>query len=63
MDSIFNIYDDIYKYKDINSSVINCDMKVKLIYELSDNKKSYIQGYMDSICFGDVVNHTIPNIN
>ena len=60
---IFNTYDDIYKYKDINSSDINCDAKIKLIYELSDNKKSYIQGYMDSIGFGEVANNDIPEIN
>src|SRR3989344_8649888 len=60
---IFNTYDDIYKYKDINSSDINCDAKIKLIYELSDNKKSYIQGYMDSIGFGEVANNGIPEIN
>ena len=62
-DSIFNTYDGIYKYKDINSSDINCDAKIKLIYELSDNKKSYIQGYMDSIGFGEVANNDIPEIN
>jgi len=62
-DSIFNTYDGIYKYKDINSSDINRDAKIKLIYELSDNKKSYIQGYMDSIGFGEVANNDIPEIN
>lgn len=61
--SIFNTYDNIYKYKDINSPAINCGIKMKLIYELSDNKKSYIQGYMDSIGFGEVVNSDIPEIN
>jgi len=60
---IFKTYDDIYQYKSINSIEINCDAKIKLIYELSDNNKSYIQGYMDSIGFGDVLNVDIPNIN
>jgi len=61
--SIFHTYDNIYKYNDINSSGINCDAKIKLIYELSDNKTSYIQGYMDSIGFGEVINNDIPEIN
>lgn len=62
-DSIFRTYDNIYKYKDINSSDINCDAKIKLIHELSDNKTSYIQGYMDSIGFGEIINNDIPEIN
>jgi len=62
VDSIFNTYDNIYKYKAVNTSDINCDAKIKLIYELSDNKTSYIQGYMDSIGFGDVANNDIPKI-
>ena len=62
-DLIFNTYDNVYQYKIINSTDINCDAKIKLIYELSDNKKTYIQGYMDSIGFSDVTNNDIPSIN
>ncbi len=52
--SIFNTYDKIYKYNQINSGEIDCDMMIKLVYELSDNQKTYIQGYMESIGFGKV---------
>lgn len=60
---VLNKYNHLYKYHDINSDKIKCDIKIKLIYELSDNQKSYIQGYMESIGFGDVVNNDIPQIN
>jgi hypothetical protein len=60
---VLNKYDQLYKYHDINSDEIKCDIKIKLIYELSDNQKSYIQGYMESVGFGDVINDDIPQIN
>ena len=63
IDLVINNYEHIYKYRDINSNKIDCDIKIKLVYELSDNKKSYIQGYMESVGFGDVVNDDIPQIN
>lgn len=60
---VLNKYDQIYKYNEINSDKINCDIKIKLIYELSDNRKSYIQGYMESIGFDEVINNDIPQIS
>ena len=60
---LFHSYDKIYKYNQINSGEIDCDMTIRLIYELSDNKKSYIQGYMESIGFGEIINKEIPIIN
>lgn len=51
---IFNTYDKIYRYSRINSGEINCDLMIKLVYELSDNKKTYVQGYMESIGFGEI---------
>ncbi|MCX6717189.1 MAG: glycosyltransferase family 2 protein [Candidatus Taylorbacteria bacterium] len=61
--SIFNTYNKIYKYKQINTGEIDCDIMIKLIYELSDNKKTYIQGYMESIGFGEVIIKDIPTLN
>ncbi|OQX71477.1 hypothetical protein B6D52_01365 [Candidatus Parcubacteria bacterium 4484_255] len=58
--SIFNTYDKIYKYSQINSGEIDCDIMIKLIYELSDNHKTYIQGYMASIGFGEVNIKEVP---
>ncbi len=55
-------YNKIYKYNQINSSDIVCDIKIKLIYEFSDNKKTYIQGYMESIGFDDVQIKDMPAV-
>lgn len=60
---IFSTYDKVYKYSQINSGEINCDIMIKLVYELSDNHKTYIQGYMESIGFGEVNTKDIPIIN
>lgn len=61
--SIFNIYDKIYKYDQINSGEIDCDISIKLIYELSNNHKTYLQGYMESVGFGEVIIKDIPILN
>lgn len=61
--SIFNTYDKVYKYNKINSGEINCDMMIRLVYELSNCKRTYIQGYMESIGFGDVIMRDIPLLN
>ncbi len=60
---IFTTYDKIYKYGQVNSGEIDCDMVIKLIYELSDNQKTYVQGYMESIGFGEVTTKDLPIIN
>jgi hypothetical protein len=61
--SIFSTYDKIYKYNQINSEEIDCDITIRLIYEFSNNQKTYIQGYMESIGFGDMINKDIPVLN
>ena len=63
VESIFSIYDKVYKYNQVNSGEIDCGIMIKLVYELSDNKKTYIQGYMESIGFGEVVIKDIPILN
>lgn len=62
-ESIFNIYDEVYKYSRINLEKIDCDISIRLIYELSDNTKTYMQGYMESIGFGEIQNKDIPILN
>jgi|SRR3989344_3242489 len=62
-ESLFNTYEKVYKYSQANSEEIDCDMMIKLVYELSDNEKTYIQGYMESIGFGEVVIKDIPILN
>ncbi len=61
--SIFSTYNNIYKYKQINSGQIDCDLTIRMIYEFSDNQKTYIQGYMESVGFGEVINEDIPVLN
>lgn len=41
----------------------NFDATIKLVYEFSDNKKTYIQGFMESIGFRDTLIDSIPFIN
>ena len=57
---ILGVYDGVYEYSKINSEVIKCDIKIRLIYEFSDNKKTYIQGYMESVGFGEINLKDIP---
>lgn len=59
-EKIFNVYDKVYEYNQINSGEIDCDIMIKLVYELSNNQKTYIQGYMESIGFGEVIVKDIP---
>ncbi|MDP1760074.1 MAG: glycosyltransferase family 2 protein, partial [Candidatus Woesebacteria bacterium] len=60
---MFSTYNKVYKYSQINSGEIDCDIMIKLIYELSDNQKTYIQGYMESVGFGEVNIKDIPMLN
>jgi len=60
---IFSTYDKVYKYSRVNSGEIDCDIMIRLVYELSTNQKTYIQGYMESIGFGEVIAKDIPILN
>lgn len=53
-------YDGVYKYKEVNSAENKADISIKLVHELSDNTKSYIQGYMESVGYGEVNIKDIP---
>ena len=59
---LFDTYDQIHKYKTVNTKEVDCDAIIKLVYELSDNNKTYIQGYMDSIGFDKDLHNDIPKI-
>jgi len=41
----------------------NFDVTIKLVYEFSDNKKTYVQGFMESVGFYDTLIDSIPVIN
>lgn len=58
--SILDVYDRICKYNQTELRAINSDLAIKLVYELSDNKKTYVQGYMESIGFYDYKVNPLP---
>lgn len=55
-------YKDICSYERINENNCGADINIRLVYELSGNDKTYIQGYMESVGFGDVELKDIPKI-
>jgi hypothetical protein len=63
IDKVLNIYNKIYDDKQVASGEINCDLMIRLAYEYSNNEKTYIQGYMESMGFGEVVVKDIPKLN
>ena len=62
----FNLINKTYKkIIPFKSAFINnsFDATIRLAYEFSDNQKTYIQGFMESIGFGDIVINDIPSLN
>ncbi len=55
-------YNKIYTYEQIAKGEVQSDFKIRLIYELSSNQKSYIQGFFESIGFPEVSDREIPKI-
>src|SRR3989338_2260439 len=60
---LLGTYTHIYDYNDLISNQIKCDAFISLVHELSDNHKTYIQGYMESVGFGDIEMNDIPTLN
>lgn len=60
---LFDVYNKIYPLKDLVDGTIQADAVMRLVYERSDNKKTYIQGYMESIGFPDVGMDDIPKLS
>ncbi len=46
-------YNKVLKFKEAFSDKKEFDLAIRLIYELSPNNKTYINGYMESVGFGD----------
>jgi len=63
VNSMFSVYNKVYENNRGNFGEIDCDIKIRLVYELSNNERTYIQGYMESIGFGEVVTKDIPKLN
>lgn len=60
---IFNTYSKVYPFDDLVTGKIRADAVIRLVHERSDNKKTYIQGYMESIGFSDTKINDIPLIS
>ncbi len=58
--TLFGTYHRIYLHNDLVEGNIKSDAIVRLVHEWSDNAKTHIQGYMESIGFPDTEIKTIP---
>lgn len=59
---LFDVYKNIYPLSDLVEGKIQADAIVRLVHERSDNKKTYIQGYMESVGFYDLKFDDIPKL-
>lgn len=57
---LFDVYNKIYPFNDLIDGKIYADAVIRLVHERSDNKKTYIQGYMESVGFSDIKIDEIP---
>lgn len=60
---LFDVYNKIYPFNDLVEGKIHADVIIKLVHERSDNKKTYIQGFMESVGFSDIKINEIPNLS
>ena len=56
-------YSKVYDYAKIHCDELRDALKIRLVYELSNNHNTYIQAYMESIGFGDVTMTDLPQIS
>jgi len=61
-ETLFDTYHTIYPYSDLVEGNIRSDAVVRLVHEWSDNTKTYINGYMESVGFSDVDVDDIPSL-
>lgn len=61
-DKLFDTYSKVYPFNDLVEGKIYADAIVRLVYERSDNKKTYIQGFMESVGFSDIKTNEIPKL-
>ncbi len=54
-------YDEVVSFNDAFISH-KYDVVIKLVYEYSDNTKTYVQGFMESVGFADVIENNLPAI-
>mgnify|MGYP001564242626 CR=1 FL=1 len=61
-ETLFNTYRAIYPYSDLVQGNIKSDAVVRLVHEWSDNTKTHINGYMESVGFFDINIDDIPSL-
>lgn len=61
--TLFSTYNNIYPLSDLIEGKIKADVTLRLVHERSDNTKTYIEGYMESVGFSDIEISTIPVLN
>lgn len=61
-DKLFDTYSKIYPFSDLVEGKINVDAIVRLVHERSDNKKTYIQGFMELVGFSEIKTSEIPKL-
>jgi len=59
--SLFTTYHEVLEFDQLQAGN-GGDLKIKLVYELSSNDKSYIQAYFESIGFGEIKSQDIPQL-
>ena len=60
---MFDVYSKIYTFNDLIDGKIRADAIIRLVHERSDNKKTYIQGFMESVGFSDIKIDEIPKLS
>ncbi len=61
--SLLKTYKKIYDFDQLRLGAIDCDLLIKLVYERSDNNKTYIEGYMESIGYPEEKVPPTPLVN
>lgn len=61
-ETLFDTYHTIYQYSDLVEGKIKSDVVVRLVHEWSNNTKTYINGYMESVGFSDININDIPSL-
>lgn len=61
-DKLFDIYSKIYPFSDLIEGKIHADAIARLVHERSDNKKTYIEGFMESVGFSEIKTSEIPKL-
>jgi hypothetical protein len=60
---LMEVYNKVYSFVDLIDGKIKADAVVRLVHERSDNTKTYIQAFMESVGFSDTIIERIPELS